>query len=260
MSLSDGSSDDFDPRTGSSSISSARCSNKEARVLKRLPKRIRLDTKTDIPEASYSASFASLSLDKSRKSTKQPGFGQSDVESTPALDSSDNTSAENEDILPSTPPELHHHAALQSHYQPLFAPVDHIVKQAALGTALFGPAVQHGPAPTEEDQDETVHGRSSTPSLLAQDYPEADEDEEVATFPNSKDSQHSTTPSLDPDFAARSDAVDPTAASNNTKKRKVPNQLVPNDRSLLSDGEQSDDGVEELPLSADHFPSELQGI
>lgn len=280
MSLSDGSSeDDFDPRTGTnSSVSSGRCSNKEARVLKRLPKRIRIEPpeprqQPEQPPFSYSGS--SYTSDRSQRLllSKRIGTtaaaGQSDAEeSTPALDSSDTTSAENEEImLPSTPPEYNqtHLHSSQSHYRPLFAPVDHIVKQAALGTTLFAPAVlqqqqrhsqtkqQHSERQSSDDRTEhNIQPGRSTPVYL-----EAADEDEVAPFANlSTEAQAgSPPPSLEPDQVARSDSVDPAAACNNTKKRKVPNQLVPNDRSLASDGEQSDDGAEELsPVSVeDHY-------
>lgn len=50
------------------------------------------------------------------------------------------------------------------------------------------------------------------------------------------------------------------AKVSNTKKRKVPNQLVPTDRSLVSDPEDSDDPAEEATPSPEHATSVLQGV
>lgn len=137
----------------------------EARVLKRLPKRIRLDLGNKTSTGSVAPSLNSTPLGISGSGQQlQRGLLHSDAESTPALDSPDTTSAENdEELLPSTPPELSANSLHQAHYQPLFAPVDHIVKQAALGTTLFGPAVQVYNKPNNTAP--LAHDRSPTPVL-----------------------------------------------------------------------------------------------
>lgn len=229
------------------------------RVLKRLPKRIRLDPHVHVAqqelkqEQQHAATAepkqlsSSSSSSKARVSLAHKLQQQSDVDgSLPALDSSDATSAENEDALPCTPPtEQSHHHQQQSFYQPLFAPVDHIVKQAALSTSLFAPAVSASSCDAASSSSNSSglsheqlapHQPGDVHVVKEEDevFPEADEDQLHFWDTSAADQtvRHQPAPH------SRSNS-----SNNNNKKRKVPQQLVPTDRSLVSDHGDSEDDV-----------------
>lgn len=220
------------------------------RVLKRLPKRIRLDPHVQhvtlqIKQDQHDGAQAQQQQQSSKRSSKAGVPLLSDVDgSLPALDSSDATSAENEDALPGTPPQ--HQQQPSSFYQPLFAPVDHIVKQAALSTSLFAPAVSassHSSSSCSASASSSVNSSAlsheqlvhqATAHVFKEDdevFPEADEDQL-----HFWDTSHQS-------------ASSHARHTNNNKKRKVPQQLVPTDRSLVSDHEDSEDDV----ASDDHL-------
>jgi len=132
------------------------------RILRRLPKRARFNSKaTHDSDEENSPYKSTANLAGGKNSTSTNSDPEASLNELPSFLTSSSTASTTSVDTPSTPPP-----EAYSLYQPLFAPVDNLVRQAAAQTKLFGGAhlalalsEEDRGHSTEDEDEEDRHAR-----------------------------------------------------------------------------------------------------